>query len=152
MRDETDVAAPGGIATRGLAAGGLRRLLTLLGRAFRRRCPYCGGSGVFRGWFELRDTCPTCGVSFSREEGYFLGAMLVNLLVAEGLAVGAVIALMVFSDLSLLPLEVVGIGLAVGLPILFYPYSRLLWMAIDLQLDPPEKQTQRQLRADQIGR
>ena len=152
MSDETNVAAPGGIATRGLAPGGVRRLLTLLGRAFQRRCPYCGGGGIFRGWFELRETCPTCGVSFSREEGYFLGAMLVNLLVAEGLAVGVVVALMISSDLSLLPLEVVGIGLAVGLPILFYPYSRLLWMAIDLQLDPPEKQTQRQLRADQIGR
>ena len=148
------LAAPGseGIPTRGLPPSGGRRLAVLLGRALRRRCPYCGGAGIFSGWFELRDRCPSCGVSFDREEGYFLGAMAVNLLVAEGLAVGVVVLLMIFSDLSLLPLEVVGVGLALGLPILFFPYSRTLWMALDLQLDPPERQTERRLRGHEMRR
>ena len=147
-------AAPGneGISTRGLPPSGGRRLAVLVGRALRRRCPYCGGSGIFKGWFGLRDVCPTCGVPFGREEGYFLGAMAVNLLVAEGLAVAVVVLLMIFTDLSLLPLEVVGVGLAVGLPIVFFPYSRMLWMAIDLQLDPPERQTERRLRGHEMRR
>ena len=59
---------------------------------------------------------------------------------------------MIFTDLSLLPLEVITVSLAVGLPILFYPYSRMLWMAIDLQADPPERQTARRLRGHEMRR
>ena len=141
-----------GIPTRGLPPPGWARLRVLLGRALRRRCPYCGGGGIFKGWFELRDRCPTCGVSFDREEGYFLGALAINLIVAECLAVAVVVLLMVFSDLSLIPLEAIGISLAIGLPILFYPYSQTLWMALDLQLDPPERQTDRRLRGHELHR
>ena len=141
-----------GISTRGLPPSGGGRLAILLGRALRRRCPYCGTPGIFRGWFELRDHCPGCGVSFDREEGYFLGAMAINLIVAEGLTVAVVVLLMVFTDLALLPLEVIAVSLAVGLPILFYPYSRELWMALDLMLDPPERQQERRLRGHQMRR
>lgn len=146
--------APGstGIATQGLAPSGGRRATVLLGRALQRRCPYCGAAGIFRTWFELRETCPNCGVEFNREEGYFLGGMAINLVVAEGVTVFIVILLMVFVNLPLLPLEVVAISVAVGLPILFYPYSRMLWMVLDLMLNPPEKQTGRQLRAQDLHR
>ena len=146
-------AEPGGeIGTRGLPSGGGRRLAALLVRGLGRRCPYCGGAGIFAGYFSLRERCPTCGVSFDREEGYFLGAMLVNLLVAEFLTVAVAVALMIFTDLSLLPLEAIAISLAVGLPILFYPYSRMLWMALDLLVDPPERQAERRLRGREMRR
>ena len=152
MRPGPSTSPGGGIPTRDLPSGGGRRLAALVNRALRRRCPYCGGSGIFAGWFSLRDRCPTCVVSFDREEGYFLGAMLVNLLVAEFLTVAVAVALMVFTDLSLLPLEAIAISLAVGLPILFYPYSRMLWMAIDLHVDPPERQMERRLRGHEMRR
>jgi uncharacterized protein (DUF983 family) len=154
MTDTRSTGAAGteGIPTRGLPPSGGGRLAVLLGRALRRRGPYCGNPGIFRGWFELRDHCPGCGVSFDREEGYFLGAMAINLIVAEGLTVAVVVLLMVFTDLSLLPLEVIAVSLAVGLPILFYPYSKTLWMVLDLMLDPPERQTERRLRAGEMRR
>ena len=129
-----------------------RRLAALVGRALRRRCPYCGGAGIFAGYFSLRDRCPTCGVPFDREEGYFLGAMLVNLLVAEFITVAVAVSLMVFTDLSLVPLEIIAVSLAVGLPILFYPYARMLWMAVDLHFDPPERQAGRRLRGREMRR
>jgi uncharacterized protein (DUF983 family) len=141
-----------GIPTRGLPPSGWARLSVLLRRALRRRCPYCGGPDIYKGWFDLREQCPTCGVSFEREEGYFLGALAINLIVAELLAVLIVVLLMVFTDLTLLPLEIIGISLAVGLPILFYPYSQTLWMALDLLFDPPERQTDRRLRGHEIQR
>lgn len=145
-------AATEGIPIRGLPPSGVGRLAVLLGRALRRRCPYCGAQDIFQGWFELRDHCPSCGVSFDREEGYFLGAMAINLIVAEGLTVALVVLLMVFTDLTLLPLEVIAVSFAVGLPILFYPYSKTLWMVLDLMLDPPERQTERRLRAREMRR
>ena len=152
MAISTEAPASTGIPTQGLAPSGGKRATVLLGRALQRRCPYCGAAGIFRTWFELHETCPDCGIGFDREEGYFLGAMAINLVVAEGVTVGVVTAVMVFATLELLPLEVVAISLAVLLPILFYPYSRMSWMALDLQLDPPEHQTDRRLRRHDLRR
>ena len=57
---------------------GPARSRALAGRALTRRCPYCGG--IFDGWWTLRDHCPSCGVSYEQEEGYFLGAYALDLL------------------------------------------------------------------------
>lgn len=62
------------------------RLLTVFRRALRKHCSYCGGGSIFKNWFDLKETCPTCGTLFEREHGYFLGAYTINLVVAEFLA------------------------------------------------------------------
>ena len=67
----------------------MRRALSLFGRALRWHCPACGGGPLFSGWFEMRPSCPRCGLRLEREEGYFLGAMALNLVVAELLFVVA---------------------------------------------------------------
>ncbi len=113
------------------------RFLTVFGRAIALRCPYCGGKGIFRNWFDLRERCPTCDTQFEREDGYFLGAYALNLIVAEFLAVGLVVAYWLLLDPTVLALQIVGVALAAGLPILFFPFSRCLWMALDLQFHPP---------------
>ena len=113
------------------------RFLTVFGRALRLRCPYCGGGEIFKSWFNLKETCPTCGTLFEREDGYFLGGYALNLIVAEFLAVGAVILFWLLADPSVLAVQIVGVALAAGLPILFFPFSRCLWMALDLQVHPP---------------
>ena len=64
------------------------RFLVTMRRALTRRCPYCGGPGIYEGYFALRERCPSCGVRFEREEGYFLGAYALNLIVAEFLGLG----------------------------------------------------------------
>ena len=56
---------------------------TLVARAFARRCPICGDDRIWKGWFNLRDACPNCDYVFIRESGYFLGALALNLIVAE---------------------------------------------------------------------
>lgn len=52
----------------------------MLLRGLVRRCPRCGGGGVFRHWFTMRKRCPTCGVRFDRrpEEAFFLGAFVIQ--------------------------------------------------------------------------
>jgi uncharacterized protein (DUF983 family) len=52
--------------------------MTVLFRGATRRCPRCGGRGLFAGPFTIRRTCPTCGLRLEREEGGFLGAMTIN--------------------------------------------------------------------------
>jgi uncharacterized protein (DUF983 family) len=123
-------------------------------RAFTRRCPYCGGGGIYKGYFELRESCPTCGVRFEREEGYFLGAYALNLVVAEILGLGLAI-LLIFKtglrDAGLLWQEVVAVALAVAFPLLFFPFSRTVWIAMDLVFHPPRGAPDRELRRHHLS-
>jgi uncharacterized protein (DUF983 family) len=127
-----------------------RGLLTLR-RALARRCPYCGRSGIYHGYLALREVCPSCGTRFEREEGYFLGAYALNLIVAEIIGLTLAILLLFRTDLRHLDLiwqEVIAVAIVVALPILFFPYSRAIWIAMDLTFHPPRSR-ERQLRGVQ---
>jgi uncharacterized protein (DUF983 family) len=121
-----------------LPRSGWPRTRTLLARSVRRRCPICGGGDIWTSWLSIRERCPTCGYTFAREGGYFLGAYLVNLIVAELITVLALVALFVWSDLSWLAVEAIIIPMAIGLPLLFFPFARMLWMALDLAVTRDE--------------
>jgi hypothetical protein len=41
--------------------------------------------------------------------------------------------------MSTLQLQITGVVLAIGMPILFFPFSRTLWIAFDLAVHPPGK-------------
>ncbi|HEX3304486.1 MAG TPA: DUF983 domain-containing protein [Thermomicrobiales bacterium] len=109
---------------------------TLIGRAFRRQCPVCGYHPIWKGWMTLVDSCPNCGYVFRREGGYFLGAYALNLIVAEFIAMFVLVALLVWTAWEWWEIELVVLPLAIGLPILFFPFSRGLWMALDLTFTP----------------
>ena len=47
-----------------------------------KHCPRCGGGHLFDGWFRMKERCPTCGVRFEREPGFFVGAYFINFAVA----------------------------------------------------------------------
>ena len=115
---------------------GWARVRTLVGRALRRRCPLCGGDGIWRAWMTIRDVCPHCGTRFAREHGYFLGSMLVNLVVAEAVTVATIVALFVLTDLSWVWMELIVLPLALGGPLLLWPFARTLWIALDLMAAP----------------
>ena len=51
-------------------------------RALLARCPVCGSRGIWRSYGQTVDACPGCGYRFSREEGYWAGALIVNIGVA----------------------------------------------------------------------
>lgn len=121
---------------RDLPRSGGARLTRLLSRAVRLRCPLCGATKIFTSPFSLRRCCPRCGYSFEREEGYFLGAYALNLVVAEVLGLGVIVRLLLRSDLSVTAQEAIAIPAAIILPIVFFPFSRTSWMALDLMLHP----------------
>ena len=104
--------------------------------AITRRCPRCGQGKLFTRWFKLAERCPRCGLLFEREEGAFLGSMSLNyavtgvgiiaLLVIWGVGIG-------FDDGYIIPM-VVSLGIIAVIPLLFYPFSKTIWAAIDLLL------------------
>jgi hypothetical protein len=59
------------------------RLGTLISRGAKMRCPSCGRGRVFRSWFHMLPACDDCGYSYEREEGYWVGALIMNIAVAE---------------------------------------------------------------------
>jgi uncharacterized protein (DUF983 family) len=120
-----------------------RSLWRTLGRGMLLRCPRCGGRGILRNWFNLQRRCPTCGLVFDRGESsdYWLGGYTINFVVAECSAVLLIVAL-VLATLPTVPWDLVlyaGLAAAVLMPVLFFPFSRTLWLALDLWARPAER-------------
>ena len=115
----------------------LRRLL----RALLRRCPRCGERGVFRSWIGLRDRCPRCHLRYEREEGYWLGAILINTANTIGLfGLGMVAwAVATWPDPPWGVMTASGIAFNLLAPIALYPYSKTLWVALEITAHPPSE-------------
>ncbi len=109
-------------------------LLRALARAARLRCPRCGGGGLFASWTRLRQRCGGCGLLLDRgEEDHFLGAYVLNLVVAEAVPAAVLLAGIALSWPAV-PwgmLTAAAVALAVLCPIAFFPHSRTLWLALD---------------------
>jgi uncharacterized protein (DUF983 family) len=120
---------------------------TLLWRAGRRRCPRCGGKGIFSSWLKLRERCPTCGYRFEREEGFFTGVYLVNYSLIAVVIVFELFVYLLYAnaqdgDASFGPALLIGLATALVLPMITYPFAKATWAAIDLAarpLDPVEE-------------
>ena len=106
----------------------------VVARALRRRCPNCGSSGFFESWFTLSTACRICGYSPSRSDaGYGMGAISVNLVASELVAVGVLfgITLITWPTPPWDYLLYGGLALAIGLPFLFYPFATSLFVAVN---------------------
>lgn len=103
------------------------------------RCPWCGGGGLMKSWFHLKSHCPRCGLRTERgEEDFFLGAMVFNIAISEGLLAGIMVLVMIVTwpDVPWNVLWFGGIALMIAAPIAFYPVSKTLWMAMELLIRP----------------
>jgi hypothetical protein len=87
----------------------------------------------------LRESCGGCGLHFERgEHDHFLGAYLLNFIVAELLVVAGLVGVMLLTWPDV-PWTAVTWGLAllvVPAPFITYPFSRAVWLALDLQFQP----------------
>src|SRR5262245_35897159 len=104
----------------------------VLGRALRLRCPRCGRTPLFTGWFAMRDACSACGLRYEREQGYFVGAIYVNYTLTVALGLGGVLLLDEFVGLSLRSQLAVALPLMLLAPLVFFRHARSLWLAIDV--------------------
>ena len=113
----------------------------MLGRGLLKRCPVCGAGQLFTRWFRMKERCPGCGYRFEREEGFFLGAYVINLAFAQGMVILLAVVPLILRlandpDASIVPFILGGIIGAVVAPIVFYPWSKTVWTAFDLMLRP----------------
>ena len=105
-------------------------IISALSRGLRLRCPVCGGPNIFRSPFKVRHHCPACLALFQREAGFFVGAIMVNVVTTEAavmFAFGLCVLAAGAGELTLPVLFVV----ALLFPVLFYHHSWSLWLAGD---------------------
>ena len=108
-------------------------LSTGLMRGAVLRCPRCGSGGLFRHWAVMVDDCPRCGLHFEQEHGYWLGSVMVNTGLTEGLFIALFVVGMIVTwpDVPWTALLVGGIAFTLVAPILFHPFTRTLWVAAE---------------------
>src|SRR5262245_50094119 len=117
----------------------LRRLRRLLSRALHLRCLGCGQGQIFQGLFRMAAECSACGLKFEREPGYFLGAIYINYAATVGCMLAGFFALDYFVNLSLIYQIIVWSSFGVVFPMLFYRYSKSLWLGLDYLFSPVEE-------------
>jgi hypothetical protein len=88
---------------------------------------------VFDGWFTMKPLCPACGLRFEKEAGGFLGAMVLNYIVAFGawIAMLTIALFLTVPDVPVAPLLVASVVILVGVPLWFFPRSKMLWAGIE---------------------
>jgi uncharacterized protein (DUF983 family) len=114
--------APGPSASRALWRGGTRR------------CPRCGSGHLFRRWFKMVPDCPRCALHFEREEGFFLGAYVINYAITQ---IGIILVLIIglattVPDPPVWNIILAGLAVSVFVPLIGYPFSKTLWCALDM--------------------
>jgi uncharacterized protein (DUF983 family) len=102
-----------------------------LARCLRLRCPACGGASIVERPFHVRHHCPACSVLFQREAGFFVGAIVVNIITTEVLIVIVyLICLLTIISRYELILTILFI-LGILFPVAFYHHSWSFWLGFD---------------------
>jgi hypothetical protein len=87
----------------------------------------------------MRERCPSCGLRLDRGEAdFWIGAWMVNLVGVETVfvvLVGIVVVLL-WPDVPWDAVTWIGVAGMVLLPLLLFPVSRTLWLAIDMLFQP----------------
>ena len=84
--------------------------------------------------------CPTCGLVFLRVPGQWLGSWFLNVCLAQT-AVVLILLLGVGFTWPNPPMVLISVAAAVAalaVPFAFFPWSRTIWLAIDLAMRPLE--------------
>jgi uncharacterized protein (DUF983 family) len=116
------------------------KLLPMLWRGVRARCPRCGSRGWFASGFTRRERCPGCGLRIERAQGMAVGATTANTIVTFGLF-GLVIlvgTIATYPHLAVVPMLVASLAIALLVPIAFYRSSYTTWGAVELKMRPLE--------------
>lgn len=106
-------------------------LATLLSRCLRLRCPVCGQSSIVRAPFQVRHHCPACRALFKREDGFFVGAIAVNVVTTEAVILLVYVASMPVINTHFQQVLAALLALALVFPLAYYHHSWSVWLCFD---------------------
>jgi uncharacterized protein (DUF983 family) len=107
-----------------------------LKRGLRLKCPNCGLGSLYRSPFRMNPSCLYCDLVFEREQGYFIGAVYINVIATETTLLLTVLIYGLITGTITTRILTILFVLALALPLIFFHHSRSLWLAIDHILNP----------------
>lgn len=118
-----------------------QQIKTVLKRCLRLLCPACGQAKIVTQPFRIRHHCPNCLSLFKREDGFFVGAILANVVITE-----LVILLLCFFFLLIVGVPYASVlvllfVMALLFPVGFYHHSWSLWLGFDYIVESLPKYT-----------
>jgi uncharacterized protein (DUF983 family) len=114
-------------------------LKQIVRRAAQWRCPNCGRGGLFRGVFRMLSRCPECGLSYFPEQGYYIGAMIINYAATTAVVVTVFLLSLLFRDFTTLSTNskiLLWMAFAIGLSLLLVRHAYSFWLGIDFWIKP----------------
>lgn len=108
-----------------------RSISGVLLRGARLRCPVCGRASVFQSPFRVRHHCTACGALFQREDGFFVGAIMINVVTTEAAVMATAGLWLLASAGGGAALLTLLIAVALLFPVAFYHHAWSLWLAAD---------------------
>ena len=109
----------------------LRTIGLTLCRCLKLKCPACGRASIVERPLNIKRRCTACDTIFKREEGFFVGAIMANVVATEILILLIYFALLLATNLSDRARLVIVFGFAVCFPLIFYHHSWALWLGMD---------------------
>lgn len=82
---------------------------------------------------------------FEREQGYFVGAIYINVLATEIFLGIIYFTLLLSGRMTEQIIDYITFALALSLPVLFYRHTKSLWLSFDYFIDPSKKFTKNQV-------
>ena len=108
-----------------------RTIVLTLGRCLKLQCPACSRTSIVERPFNLKHRCDACGVIFKREEGFFVGAIMANVLATEVVILLVYFACLLLTNLGEQRMLTVLFVVGVTFPLAFYHHSWSLWLGLD---------------------
>lgn len=103
--------------------------------ALALRCPRCMRGKVWRSFMTMNERCPTCGLVFEREPGYFTGAMVVSYMLAVP-TFGLIVLVLLWRGADTAVALLGGGAFYLLLAPFILRYSRVIWLHFDWLIDP----------------
>ncbi len=95
------------------------------------QCSKCGAGAIFKYFFIMNQNCPNCGHHFEREEGFFLGSMIIAYFAVTLLALPVLLVSVFKYEIEFgAALALAATVMAVTMPSL-YRYSKLMWIHLE---------------------
>jgi len=121
-----------------------RAIVVTLWQCLKLRCPACGRASIIDRPFNIKYRCTACGVIFKREEGFFVGAIMANVVATEVLILIIYFALLLVTNLGERARLIIVFAVGISFPLLFYHHSWALWLGLDHLIEGLPRESRRQ--------
>jgi len=112
-----------------------RTIFQTLAHCLKLQCPVCGRDSIVRRPFNLKHHCDACGAIFKREEGFFVGAIMANVVATEVFILITYLVCLMLTNLGDSSILTILFVIAIAFPLAFYHHAWALWLGMDHLLE-----------------